>query len=568
MKNLRHILILFIILLISNDIKSQDFGFIPNELICTVINSDAFPVGSDGDSIITTNNNGVNQVFTNYSVKFFDKAFQFAPDDIRNKTYLVKCDNCNIDSLKNSLEGLINSFREVEKIPVMIVAQCTPLQPPPNDLGGGLSHQNLMDFLEGECAWNITTGDPLVKISIVDRLKDVTHIDLDNKIVNYVDLSVTGDATHGTNVSGIAAAETNNGIGVSSIGYDCSLLLYNVGVGSQSISLTKAIDAIYLAVSDNASVINFSFIGGFSASMNTAIQFAISNGVVPVAAAGNDANTTLYYPCGYDGVICVTSVGLDNIHGTTVGNHHSRIDICSPARGYFWLNPGNTYIPASSSGATSSATPIISGICGLIKSANPCLTPAEVRDIIKTTARPVADGASFPGQLGGGTVNAYEAVLMASTFPRIIVIPSGDNITWFVDKEIDCDILIESNASLTVTSSILLAQGNTVTIENGGTLNLENGSIFHLDPNIDLLVNGSLNLESGSKLEIHELSQTIVHTGGVLTVEDGAELNVHPNGGAFVIIENGAELIIRIKQQVKDSYWHILMTFSLQMSQK
>jgi len=125
MKNISYIFILLIILLINNDIKSQGFGFIPNELICTVINTDAFPVGFDRDSIIITNNNSINQVFTDYNVKYFDKAFQYAPANIRNKTYLIKCDNCVVDDLKNSLEAIINCFSLIEKIPVMLVTQCT-----------------------------------------------------------------------------------------------------------------------------------------------------------------------------------------------------------------------------------------------------------------------------------------------------------------------------------------------------------------------------------------------------------------------------------------------------------
>ena len=60
---------------------------------------------------------------------------------------------------------------------------------------------------------------------------------------------------------------------------------------------------------------------------------------------------------------------------------------------------------------TSDATPIVAGVCALMKSVNSDLTPALVQDIIKATADPVNDAYLYPGLIGAGRINAHCAVL-------------------------------------------------------------------------------------------------------------------------------------------------------------
>jgi subtilisin family serine protease len=79
---------------------------------------------------------------------------------------------------------------------------------------------------------------------------------------------------------------------------------------------------------------------------------------------------------------------------------------------------------------TSFATPIVAGVCGLIKSINPCLTPAEIQYIIKSTTDPIADAAQYSGLVGTGRINAYQAVLLASDYYKDFSIENGENITW------------------------------------------------------------------------------------------------------------------------------------------
>jgi subtilisin family serine protease len=189
--------------------------------------------------------------------------------------------------------------------------------------------------------WDITTGDASVKIAILDTGIDCDSIEHAGKCVEEV--SFVSDYSeylddpedyvgHGTHVAGIAAVHTNNGIGVSGVGWHSSLgnlktcfaylldLLPPLGiyvtVGVCPVSASAA--AIAYAADNGYHVINMSYgsdeldgngdPAGPPAQPNTetlAINYAWSQGVVLVAAAGNDNNTTRVYPAANDNVIAV-----------------------------------------------------------------------------------------------------------------------------------------------------------------------------------------------------------------------------------------------------------------------
>src|SRR4030042_559478 len=77
-------------------------------------------------------------------------------------------------------------------------------------------------------AWEVTTGSASINIAILDTGVDLDHPDLANKIISNVNFSgsptVDDVCGHGTHVAGIAAAMTNNGIGVAGLGYRAALM--------------------------------------------------------------------------------------------------------------------------------------------------------------------------------------------------------------------------------------------------------------------------------------------------------------------------------------------------------
>ena len=189
--------------------------------------------------------------------------------------------------------------------------------------------------------WDITTGDPSVKIAILDTGIDCGSVEHAGKCVeqtsfvgDYSDyLDDPGDYVgHGTHVAGIAAVHTNNGIGVAGVGwhsslgnlktcfaYDLEIIpdIYYVTVGVCPVSASA--EAITHAADNGYHVMNMSYgsdeldgngdpTGNPPEQPNTetaAITYAWSRGVVLVAAAGNNNNTTRVYPAANNEVIAV-----------------------------------------------------------------------------------------------------------------------------------------------------------------------------------------------------------------------------------------------------------------------
>ena len=196
-------------------------------------------------------------------------------------------------------------------------------------------------------AWDIHTGDASIKLAVLDTGVDCAAVDLIGKCVEQIsfvsDYSVsTNDlVAHGTHVAGIAAANSNNSKGSAGVGWNTSIgnlktcfeyqldllpplgFFVTVGVCPVSASAT----AITYAADNGYHVINMSYGSdvidvsgepiGASAPPNAetaAVSYAWSQGVVLVAAAGNDANTVQLYPAAYDDVIAVAATDrFDNL---------------------------------------------------------------------------------------------------------------------------------------------------------------------------------------------------------------------------------------------------------------
>ncbi len=226
--------------------------------------------------------------------------------------------------------------------------------------------------------WDISSGDPSVKIAILDTGIDCDSVEHAGKCVE--ELSFVGDYSdylddpedyvgHGTHVAGIAAVHTDNGIGVAGVGWNSSLgnlktcfayqidllppLGFYVTVGVCPVSSSAA--AITHAADTGYHVINMSYGSdeldgngdpvGPPVQPNTetvAIDYAWSQGVVLVAAAGNDSDTSRVYPAANDNVIAVGATNhVDNLASfssfSVPGDHW--VSLLAPGEDILSTNP-------------------------------------------------------------------------------------------------------------------------------------------------------------------------------------------------------------------------------------
>lgn len=136
---------------------------------------------------------------------------------------------------------------------------------------------------------------------------------------------------HGTHVAGIAAAEVNNGNGVTGIG-NSSVIAGRALSERGSGSTADIADAITWAANEGADVINLSLGGGgYTNTMQNAVTYAANQGALVVAAAGNDGSGSVSYPAAYGGVLAVSALDPDESLAS-YSNYGPKIDLAAPGR--------------------------------------------------------------------------------------------------------------------------------------------------------------------------------------------------------------------------------------------
>ena len=234
-------------------------------------------------------------------------------------------------------------------------------------------------------AWDVTHGSANTLIAIDDTGIDGSHPDLAGKIVARANFTTDPDEDnngHGSHVAGIAAAETNNDIGVAGIGYDTKLLSVKVLDSTGSGYYSWIANGIMWSADNGAKVINLS-LGGSSSSqtLQNAINYAVSKGVVVVAAAGNNGNSLPFYPAYYSNVISVAATD-SNDKKASWSNYGSWVIMAAPGVNiYSTYQGGYAYLSG-----TSMATPFVSGVAGLIWGLHPTWTESQVVSKLENSA--------------------------------------------------------------------------------------------------------------------------------------------------------------------------------------
>src|SRR6266404_455230 len=303
---------------------------------------------------------------------------------------------------------------------------------PPNDVyfssAYATSHNGSIDqwgpsAVSAPAAWQyVSGGSSGIVIAIVDTGVDDTHPDLAPKIVgeySYVGTIKDGFG-HGTHVAGIAAAATNNDIGIAGMCPNCGILAVKVLNDQGSGYMSDVASGITYAASHGARVISLSLGGsGHSETLHSALDYAIANNALPVCAMGNNGSSSNTPEPGYwhD---CLSVIATDqNGAKASFSNYGVKADVAAPGVAILSTMPTYPVTLTTSYGfhtnydalsGTSMATPMVAGIAGLVLSQNPNLTATQVAGIIMASS---GDGVSWNPNLAFGVVNAYKAVSSA-----------------------------------------------------------------------------------------------------------------------------------------------------------
>ncbi|MBS1262046.1 MAG: Thermophilic serine proteinase [Calditrichaeota bacterium] len=320
-----------------------------------------------------------------------------------------------------------------ERLPVRETCGLDGIEDAPDD--PLLSFQWHLEAVNAFAAWDEAPYAEDVVIAILDNGVDLNHPDLqavmwrnggeiggepgfDDDSNGYVDdlygwdaFAQDGDPTapegvdnsgHGTHCAGIAAAANDNARGGSGIARGAQVMAVRIGEGTQ---IFNTVDGILYAAINGADVISMSFAGGReSVFERDVVDFALGEGAILVAAAGNDGSSAITYPAGYEGVIGVAATDVNNElapfsnRGWWVQAAAPGVDILSTLiNGYGYSN------------GTSMATPLVGGVIALLKAENPELTREEALARIQQGARAISggNGLSTPA----GVVDAWRSVI-------------------------------------------------------------------------------------------------------------------------------------------------------------
>ncbi len=401
------------------------------------------------------------------AVEVAQHGFEIRDEILGSGCFLVSVTPADLDSVLTLIETFEASvcvdFSEPDYL--IEVAESTPDDP-------SYYLQWGMNKIEMPKVWDMTTGTGGVVVAVFDTGIDFDHPDLKDNIWsnpleiannaldddgnNYTDdvhgwdfynrdNDPTDDNGHGTHVSGIIGAMGNNGTGVAGVGWNIRIMPIKIFNASGTLGyMSDVIDGVYYVITQRTRgvpvrVTNHSWGGGgFSSNLEIALRVAGGQGILHVAAAGNeglDNDIFPHYPSGFSmsnmlAVANTTSAdGLSSLSNYGV----TSVDLGAPGSSIFSSIPSGNYGYKS---GTSMASPHVVGVAALLFDYMPQLTWQQVRQALFDGTDPVA---SLTGRcVTEGRLNAYKA--FATLTPTIEHVPLENTTDIFSDHIVEARI--------------------------------------------------------------------------------------------------------------------------------
>jgi subtilisin family serine protease len=349
------------------------------------------------------------------------------------RTVIIRVDKGR--DMKALASSLLKKFKTFSNFEIISITPNFILQAQfdPNDPEAVNNSQYAINMLNLRSAWETSMGSSNVAIAIIDTGVETSHPDLSAKIWinpgeiagnnadddqnNFVDdfqgydflessssdCAATEDCSvrdgnvadtqgHGTQVAGIAAASTNNSIGIAGACPNCKILPLRAAFRApdsatppdpRGLPFLKGADAaaaIVYAAERQIDVINISYAGLDPDTIpRPAFDVANDQGCVVVASAGNRGTNEETYPAALPGVISVQSVN-QNAELSPTSSFGAWVDVGAPGVSILTTTINGEYVFKS---GTSFAAPYIAGIAGLMRTVNPNLYAENIEALLK-----------------------------------------------------------------------------------------------------------------------------------------------------------------------------------------
>lgn len=277
-------------------------------------------------------------------------------------------------------------------------------------------------------AWNAGFTGKGIKIAVIDSGIS-RHEDLKLaggvSTVDYTQ-SYNDDQGHGTHVAGIIGG-LNNGYGVKGVAYDAQLYAVKAFDADGQAFVSDMIEGINWSVANGMDIINLSAGSQTdSSAFKAAADKAYDSGLLIVAAAGNDGDSTgkrdtVDFPARYPSVIAVGAVDRYS-RRTEFSSTGSSVEVAAPGDRILSTYTGNQYAYLS---GTSMATPYAAGELALIKEAYPSLGNKELRQVLINHTRDAGPAGKDP-YYGYGIIRASSFAAMPLLQPAPALTPFAD----------------------------------------------------------------------------------------------------------------------------------------------
>jgi type VII secretion-associated serine protease mycosin len=319
-------------------------------------------------------------------------------------------------------------------VAVAVALLFPPLPARADDVRGG--QLQVIRTLELTRAWRVSKGAG-VTVAVLDSGVDPSHRDLVGSVRVGTDFTaganppgVAPRRLHGTYMASLIAGHGHGrdrkkgiiGVAPEADVLSVRVILEDEEPGFREFNTAERFEnvvarGIRYAVDEGAEVINMSISKDLATSEErAAVRYAISKGVVLVAAAGNDGDRRLLgdfapfsYPAAFPGVVSVGATDR-RLRRAAFSNWNSSVQVAAPGVDIMGAGPGDEYWVGK---GTSQATALVSGVAALIKSKYPGMSPPLVAQALTTGATDRPPG-GYDTATGFGVVNAARALAEAA----------------------------------------------------------------------------------------------------------------------------------------------------------